>query len=199
MEIARIPETSLNISGGSEAQPAPQTPATQSRQISSTPAHSPEPAVQAASKPDSSAHNVWLWISGVLALGWLSTLIYFLRSRKQSGKDDKKATEQAQRELRLKEITKKLKDACNKNDVQSAKSTLLVWGKQNFNANNLGTITNHCEARLRDEIIKLNQALYGKTAESWNGKQLFQAFSENNVRAKISRGGDDALEPLHRL
>jgi hypothetical protein len=45
----------------------------------------------------------------------------------------------------------------------------------------------------------LNQVLYGKAADQWQGKKLFQAFVENKAREKIAVTDDDKLEPLYRL
>ena len=57
--------------------------------------------------------------------------------------------------------------------------------RKNFNADSLGSIADCCDARLRDEIILLNQSLYGKNKSGWNGKKFLQAFTENNARANI--------------
>ncbi len=126
-------------------------------------------------------------------------MAYFLLKKLKLKPDDSKEQELFRQEIRLKETIKQLKDACAKNDIQAAKNALLTWGKQQFNANNLGTIAIKCNARLRDEMLDLNEALYSKNANAWNGKKLFQAFSENKARAKINQKEESALEPLHRL
>jgi len=63
----------------------------------------------------------------------------------------------------------------------------------------LGAIAAFCDARLRDEILELNQVLYGKESAQWQGKKLFQAFTENKARQKISSAKDSELEPLYKL
>jgi hypothetical protein len=60
-------------------------------------------------------------------------------------------------------------------------------------------IADCCDARLRDEILQLNQVLYAKDAPAWSGKKLFQAFVENNARAKMPAVENDGLEPLFKL
>ena len=83
---------------------------------------------------------------------------------------------------------------------EAAKTALLEWGKLQFNETSLGAIAPHCEASLRDEILKLNATLYAKNAEIWQGKSLFKAFGENNVRTKFtSRANVDGLQPLYKL
>ncbi len=126
-------------------------------------------------------------------------MFYFLQKRPKSQIADDKETNRIKRETNLKESVKKLKEACANNDVQAAKNTLLAWGKQKFNANNLGSIADYCDARLRDEILDLNQTLYSKDANQWSGKKLMQAFTENKAREKIAVNEQSTLEPLHRL
>jgi len=67
------------------------------------------------------------------------------------------------------------------------------------NVISLGAIAAQSDARLRDEILLLNQVLYGKEAGQWQGKKLFQAFVENKAREKIVVTDDSSLEPLYRL
>ena len=102
-------------------------------------------------------------------------------------------------EINLKECIKNLKNACTNNDAVAAKDALLEWGRQKFNVSNLGALAVFCDARLRDEILHLNHALYGKEIGEWQGKKLFQAFTENKAREKIAATEDKSLEPLYRL
>ncbi|MDD5754229.1 MAG: protein BatD, partial [Methylococcales bacterium] len=90
--------------------------------------------------------------------------------------------------------------ACMTDDAQAAKIALIEWGRGQFDETSLGAIATHCEARLRDEILKLNSSLYAKNAEPWQGKELFKTFSENNARAKLTTHEKaDVLKPLYRL
>jgi hypothetical protein len=140
---------------------------------------------------------VWMWTSLFLGLGWLLTVIYFLA--RSSVKKPAIDAHKAPKEGRLKESISQLKQACADNNAVAAKNALLDWGRQQFNAGSLGAIATLCEARLRDEILYLNQVLYGKEAAQWQGKKLFQAFSENNARKKIIHTRDSGLKPLYRL
>ena len=94
---------------------------------------------------------------------------------------------------------KALKSACSQNDAISVKNALLAWGRLTFNESTLGGISGFCDARLRDEILNLNLVLYGKTNSNWQGKKLFQAFTENKARQKKSIDKDNSLEPLNLL
>ena len=197
VELARIPETTIHVVGVSENQPqdaaAAKPSVTPSKSVAKT-------ELAQATTPITSigSQNIWPWVSLFLAIGWLATVVFLMRKRPRPQAIDKDR-ENAVQEVGLKECAKKLREACAKNDASAAKDALLMWGKQKFAANNLGAIAGFCDARLRDEIIVLNQVLYAKNASQWNGKKLLQAFSENKAREKIANSEPSGLEPLHRL
>jgi hypothetical protein len=139
--------------------------------------------------------NIWLWVSLLLAVGWLITVIVFLTKRKVT----EPVIEINDSDIKLKDCIKNLKNACRANDAAATKNALLEWGRQKFNVANLGAIAEYSDARLRDEILDLNQTLYGKGVGQWQGKKLFQAFTENKAREKIAVTEDNSLEPLYRL
>jgi BatD DUF11 like domain len=199
VEVARLPEATINVIGSSETQqpsPAPsKSVASPSAPVSKPGINNPVPI-----SIDVEGKNIWPWVSVFLACGWLATVIMFWHKRTQKSVAVTKTTERLLLETSLKESVKKLKEACADDDAQAAKNALLTWGKQKFNAANLGVIATFCDARLRDEILHLNQVLYGKDACQWNGKKLMQAFTESKARASKAASNDDsALEPLHRL
>ncbi|MCK9395601.1 MAG: BatD family protein [Methylobacter sp.] len=187
MEVAKIPETTITALEAAGTQPVPVEPAApavvQPQKIETTPIIQPQ------------QQNVWLWIAVFLAAGWLATLAYFLIKRPAK----KTVAEKNEPEIRLENSVKSLKKACAENNAAAAKDALLAWGRQKFDAASLGAISELSDARLRDEILHLNQVLYGKAAEQWQGKKLFQAFVENKAREKITATKDDKLEPLYRL
>jgi hypothetical protein len=187
MEIARIPETTLTAGTGAGAQPALPTPA--------VPVAAEAQKSEAARVIQPQQENIWLWVSVCLAVGWLATLIYFLRKRPAK----KPVIEDNDVRMRLEDSVKSLKKACNANDVIAAKDALMAWGQQKYNATSLSAIAAQSDARLRDEILRMNQVLYGREAEQWHGKKLFQAFVENKAREKIVATDNPSLEPLYRL
>jgi hypothetical protein len=187
MEMARIPETTLTAVAVAGTQPAVNAP-----EVSSVTPQKIETGSVIKSRQQT---NIWLWVSVFLAAGWLMTVIIFLTKRTVT----KPVIEQNDPEINLKACIKKLKNACTNNNAVAAKDALIEWGRQKFNAPNLGAIAVFCDARLRDEILHLNQALYGKEIGQWHGKKLFQAFTENKARGKIATTEDKSLEPLYRL
>ncbi|MDI1291184.1 MAG: BatD family protein [Methylobacter sp.] len=190
MEIAKIPETTITALEAAGILPdmaVPVAPATAQQQ------QKVEQATPIINQPQQ--QNIWLWVSVFLGLGWLATLIYFLVKRPAK----KPVMEKNEREIGLEASVKSLKKACADNNAAAAKDALLAWGRQKSGAASLGAIAAESDARLRDEILHLNQILYGKGVEQWQGKKLIQAFVENKARKKIAATDDDKLEPLYRL
>lgn len=185
METATIPETTIIVAAGAST-PTIATPEATKPQQETT------PIIQA---PSESPATNWLWVSLFLALGWLITLFYFLTKR--PALPVVIANDEA--ELSLKTSINQLKKACADNNAPAAKNALLAWGLLRFGVTSLGMCADCCDARLRDEILQLNEVLYAKDAPAWSGKKLFQAFVENKARAKMPAAENEALEPLFRL
>ncbi len=140
-------------------------------------------------------NKLWMWLSIVLALGWLVTVFFFINKSRSKSKEKPVSI----REIKLKETVKALKHACAENNNIATKDALLAWGKIKFNSNSLSAIASNSEARLRDEIDLLNQSLYGNQKGQWQGKKLFQFFVENSAREKVAKKIDDSLEPLYKV
>jgi hypothetical protein len=186
IEIAGLPETTItaiSVAGNQAAVKPPAVTSVKPQKIESNPTIQQQQG------------NFWLFASVFLASGWLATMVYFLFRHRAK----KPVIEKNEIDVRLKDSIKRLKKACTDNEAAAAKDALIEWGRQKFNVSSLGAIAAFCDARLRDEILQLNQLLYGKEAEQWKGKKLFQAFVENNAREKIAAAEEDSLEPLYRL
>lgn len=186
METASIPAVTLTAVGAATPVMAPVSSLTGTQET----AAGRETTVLETENP------VWMWLALFFGTGWLMTLLLMFR-RRFTRPEQPEPVDLAQR--RLKDLSKALKKACQEHDPQRAKQALLQWGKIHFGANSLGAIAPHCEARLRDEILYLNQCLYAAEKSSWNGKKLFQAFSEHQARKQMNKLHDPALEPLYRV
>jgi hypothetical protein len=193
IEMATLPEMTLIVTGetADSVQVATAAPVVveEKEQKTVSPAKIPE---------IKESDFIWKIIAIFSTAAWLTTLgIWFLKQKMASKKVVE--IEESPAEISLKSCVKKLKNACITNDSPTAKTALLEWGKLKFNEMSLGAIATHCEARLRDEILKLNASLYAKNAEPWQGKELFKTFSENNARVKLATQKSDALKPLYKL
>ena len=180
MEIARIPEVTLTAKG--------------SLVTAETKTSSQENIQEPASTVVLEQNSFWMWLSLFLMLAWLATVLFFLKKQNP----ERQETQVNSKEVSLKEAIKKLKQACNDNDPLATKNALLDWGKIKFNSHNMAEIAAHCEARLRDEIYSLNQTLYAKQTTPWQGKKLFQFFSENKAREKVAKNESDELDSLYK-
>lgn len=191
MEVAIIPETTITAIGEPVSQPQGNVPSAQ-------PKVNPQKQEQQKVIPTietQTGNNAWFWVCMALAIGWLLTVIYFLRRNTLSKPVESISPQQENLDATI----KKLKLVCTANDAQGAKDALMAWGRQQFNTTSLEATAAFCEARLRDEILALSQALYGQQAEKWEGKKLFQVFTEHKARIKIANKDKQVLEPLYRL
>lgn len=190
METVTLPETVVTAQGNVlETRSSPQANVNQHPVTIET-------TVKEASS--SSENNIWFWqgLSLLLASAWLITLFLFFNKKARPVV----VTPQNNNEINLKTAIKALKDACKTDDAQAAKQALITWGQLQYASTSLGALAHHCDARLRDEILILNQNLYSQHPDEWHGKALLQSFSEHNARIKInSKINDDVLEPLYRI
>ena len=189
MEQAIIPEISVIVIATEQGQNT--TAIIQSPPIETvTPLSSkPTPFIQ--------EDKIWKWISMFLACCLITSLFLLFKNRKP--KPENKAVTINPKAIKITDITKQVKKACEQNNKLAAKQALLDWGKIKFNSNNLADISTHSNARLRDEIILLNQSLYAQQSNQWQGKKLFQAFTENKATEKLKQNRDEELEPLFKL
>lgn len=186
METVKIPAVTITAKAAGETEADARTPA-------ATPVKPPENAP--AIRTQAEQAGLWLWISVFLAAGWLLTVVYFLRKRPWA----KPAETVREKEEETAVFIRSLKKACESNDAGAAKNALINWGRQTYEATSLGAVASCCEARLRDEILELNRILYSKESGRWQGKKLFQAFSEHRARRQLGAREEHSLEPLYRL
>ncbi|CAG7855828.1 hypothetical protein MCAMS1_00100 [biofilm metagenome] len=201
VEIVRLPGMTINVIGVAGNQPeAPVQPKIANTPIGQKPVTELGLSTGLTEINKDWQQNPWLWTSAILAMGWLITLVYFLTKRpKQSLTMRKDAGIKGSDDAMLKKAINNLKLACAEDDAQAAKTALLDWGKLTFAADNLATLAAYCDTRLCDEILLLNQYLYGKNKNFWQGKHLMRAFKDNKASEKKINKDEIILEPLHRL
>lgn len=190
VEIAKLPETTVIAEGAMSAKELPPPTSDAEFKVQE------ETAISQSAPQSSSQADYWMWMALFFAVGWLATGLYF--GLRRSVKPEVKPHDPIQESLS--DFVKCLKKACAENDPQAAKNALIGWGRAKYHAVSLGALANHCEARLRDEIMLLNACLYSADRPDWQGKKLFQAFSEHKAREQFSdKPVDKELEPLYRV
>ena len=144
--------------------------------------------------------SIWQWLTCILALTWVITLVYILKNRERS----RPVTPQTHTGD-TSDALKALKRACEENDPQRAKVALLRWAGARANASvtpvtSLGDLERHSSEELAAEIRALSRRLYSRTTEPWRGEPLWQAFlQERKTADKESSPDSGDLEPLFRL
>jgi len=191
MEVVRIAEQTIEAIGVAVTQ------ASNDNNVSPEPIKVIEDSAINAQKPivQTVENPFWMWLSIALAIGWLLTIVFVLIKRKPKQIEEIDSSS----DIKVKQIVKSLRLACKENNALAAKDALLAWGKVSYDCNTLSAIAPHCEARLRDEILLLNQYLYANQVEPWQGKKLFQTFTENKARKAVDKTVNDELEPLYRV
>lgn len=174
-EVAEIPSRAIQV------QPAPNERA--------------ETGVPAAVATEVSDAGVWPAVSGVLAVGWLLTLAFWLGSRRRSALDSKPTRRPLSNARTMRAIT----DACRRGDGPAASRALLAWGGGRWPdrpPRSLGSLGARCRGRLAIAIKVLEQHLYGRGSGQWDGSDLMAALNELPEAEPHGEGGIGALLPL---
>ena len=205
IEYAQLPERKITVlaaagSAGREitpARPAPLpeiNPAQIGKGAADGQSESPQPVV-----PVSRSSRFWMWLSIALGVIWLVTVIAWWLSRYRRAPMEKGNGVNAG----MNTILKELKKACAGNDPERTKELLLQWARLNWPKNpprSLGETGKRCGSTLKQEIDGLNNALYGKGGEAWDGGPFWRVFSgERPQNEKPGEEPKGKLEPLFRI
>lgn len=152
------------------------------------------PIIQAEPAVDA---GFWPWLSGFLALGWASNVLWLHRRRAPAVGDSPKPTAPDTMAL---SVERQLKKACAVNDPQAARQALLSWGRVRFGVGSLNALAGECTESLAEQLLQLNRHLYAGQAVAWRGDALWRAFNEQRKPSeKQAADNDVALEPLFKL
>ncbi|MFM8330861.1 MAG: hypothetical protein ACKN9T_04165 [Candidatus Methylumidiphilus sp.] len=194
MEIARIAERTLPVTGeatAAAAQPAPP----------------PAPAVGEAVAPVAApAGNyaaagaaIWFWLALLFGVGWLGTgLAWWLSRRARPTQPirlppaDSVPKEQPARRA--------VQQACERNDAAAARLALLDWARARWpemRLVSLAEVADLAETPLAAEIGRLNRSLYGQNAAEWQGEGLWAAVASVGAQP-AGKASEAGLEPLYR-
>ena len=210
LEIARVPELTLNVeaSGETSGQTAPTAPVPQTaEELSSVP-------VGKSNVPLKDWENVWFWLALFLGVGWLVTgLAWWMSLRKDrpgfqnrdgllAGKLPASMSRQAQSDQSpgLSQARKALRLACSKNDPAAARTALLHWASVYWpdrRPTSLDEIASLGGAALAEETGRINRIVYGNAGDAWNGDALW-AVVESLDGGENQKHQQVGLEPLYR-
>jgi len=192
MEFAQLPARTISVQPADNNAPvATPTPDEEVAQ--------PAPTSSSIEQP---ANSFWMWLSIILAIAWLSTIIAWWwlkrRTRVVTTSSPKLGNEAA--------AIKKLKQACHSHQANATKEALLAWAKIHWQEEppaSLDKIGRLCGELLQTEIENLNHNLYSRLAtEEWHGVALWKAFKEyikQSHKLKEYKRIVDGLEPLYQV
>jgi hypothetical protein len=184
MEIATIPARELIVNAAAEA-------VVVEPPIAQVPIPAPISAPVAA-------NSFWLWMSLLLACGWILNALYWWYKLHKSGMTNILSVS---KHPDLRGPGKQLQQACNDSDAIAARLVLLTWGRALLaprEINNLHQLGNVMGADLRHEIEVLNQSLYAPDAAKWRGQALWSLCQRLEKDSLAQRKQPNAgLSPLN--
>jgi len=142
-----------------------------------------QPAAQAPAVPRFATHPAWMWLSMLLALLWLGTLVMCWRQRVPRTQKIKAAKKTAP--LRSGSELNALLRACSNNDAQAARRHLLAWAGTlwpDAAPRGLNELAHKfSDAGLVEALRQLDRACY--TNSDWDGTALAQSLPAGTVAA----------------
>ncbi len=160
-----------------------------------------------ATADDSSTQSNTLWklLSLLLALGWLASLVFFIRRKATPTKP------QAQPSMQTTSVAsarRQLKTACDSASPQQIKNALLQWGNALFTdqpVHSLGQLASRIalqpeSTELSQRLNHLNECLYNNSSDDWTCDDLLslcQAF-EHMLAQQPSSSDETQLEDLYK-
>ena len=187
VEIATLPARELSVNPGTGT--APQGEPVVPGRLATAPA---EPVAAETAETG----RFWLWLSLVLACGWGASIVYWgLRVRRERWRRQRQPESAS-----LARARRELRKACDDGDAASARQALLVWGqalltpRRVHNLHDLGAIFG---ADLASQIGLLNQSLYARTQQSWQGQALMDLCLQLEQSARVREPEPAGLAPLN--
>ena len=203
-ETARLPARKITVLAGDGSRQPTITAKPQDKQAQKTALPSPaDTATSSSASPRDSGNGFWPWLSLVLALGWLGTLVLmWTRRHRQTIATAEQLTEDTMaKQLSVKQVEKNIRRACLANDGHACKEALLAWARLHYpqdNPSSLGDLTKYLNNELAGHIATLNKTLYSQSTESWQGNTLWTAWDKtDNKNNQTKKDQRSVLAPLY--
>ena len=188
-EIARLPEKLIRARGEA-INKTPDTPIVKAETKQ-------EDAINLSPVTQTEHAGYWPWLSLVLGMGWLVTLIALFRKKTQTT-----AVKASPDHASLRALEKSVQTHARNNETHQTKDALLKWAKARWPdalINNLADISKKVTHELATEITVLNTALYSSNSTQWLGNNLastFKTLEKQGVTQTHAR--NKPLEPLYK-
>lgn len=147
------------------------------------------------------SNPIWIWISAILGILWLATLIAYIRLRKQPSKPSNTGIIDVIHSE--KQAFKALQRACRDNKHEKIRNRLLQWAKlfwPQASLNCFDDIIKHSQHHgLQAMLLEFDHSLYAnKTAStSWNAQSLLVIINELR-KTKVKKETKEKLPELYR-
>lgn len=144
-----------------------------------------------------SGRAAW-WLSLVLGLAWLATLVLWWRDRRRPGAAGESRRE---RPVSRRRAEAGLQDACRAGDPRAARDALLAWGRACWPERpppSLGALGQLSDDPVAAEIVALQEALYARHAASWRGDRLYEAVASFEPGGGGGGRRPHTLKPLYQ-
>ena len=192
LEYARLPERIVDV--------APAAGVAAPELLPSDPVATGAPGGSLAKVRDEAAPAMtdrsWQWISAVLAVGWLVTLMLWLWSRRRSSSVRAEPARPSRRQL-----IGAVKRACNAGDAAAARDALLNWANWQWPGSqirSLGDLAARLDGELQRCVHDLSRSLYRGKPHSWDGAATWLAFESRRGTPTAPQHKTEAeLEPLY--
>ena len=139
----------------------------------------------------------WKIVSLGLLVLWILTLMLWWMSKRRK----KNVTIQKEQTPSVRYYLKVIKDACKKNDPNETKQALLEWARIKWPESRMTSLTeikSYCGADLQIKLDELNNILYGKCNEKWNGTDFLKCFESQSFDKTHKNKHVGKLEPLYK-
>jgi hypothetical protein len=200
-EQAKIEPVTLVVSGGQNAPATPKPPASEATKNAPTPPVStPKTATPASSESMDNSLVLAKVAIGLLLLWVLLSGLWLIWLWWRRAKVPMRASSQSSAlPAPMVSALDKLEQACQQNDAAAAYKALQTWAETYLYLRPalLPQLRAQVDANFQAELDKLEAAVYGKPAETWQGQGLWQAVQAYQpvYKASQSKGGLQELYP----
>ena len=202
LETARVPAAELLVQTAGGEMPAPEP--THAAAARAEPSATPLPPN--SSQPSAAVPSWWPWVTALLALGWLGTLLAWWWTRRSVRAAETPPPARPQQPVRLdsRAVLKALAKACEVDDAVATRHALLQWAEVIWGraaTTTLSGLANQVDEEFAARIRELDRSLYARQGTStWRGDGLWKSVQEYGSKAKSAAASAKAdLEPLNRI